>query len=387
MTKVAIIDPVEFARALIACPSVTGAEACALGVLQEQLEALGFVCKRYPFGQGDKRVDNLYARLGTQAPNFCFAGHTDVVPAGERGKWTAAPFAGEVKDGQLWGRGAADMKGAIAAFIGAVSGLLAAGWSPKGSISFLITGDEEGPAQNGTKKLLPAITKDGEVIDHCLVGEPTNPDVMGEMIKNGRRGSVNTVISVRGKQGHVAYPTRAVNPVPKLIEILAKLCVRELDSGSEFFQSSNLEVTTMDVGNPTENVIPDSATAGFNIRFNTHHSGDSLSAWVEGIIDEAREGYGGEISATIRVSGESFLTEPCGFTDIVQDAVQAVTGQRPALSTSGGTSDARFITHYAPVVEFGLVGATMHQVNERVDVADIHSLSAIYSHMLKAYFK
>lgn len=384
--QVTPLDPVNFAAALIRRPSITGTDAGALDTLQEQLELLGFVCKRYPFGQGDEFVDNLYARLGTSAPNFCFAGHTDVVPTGELAKWAQEPFAGQIKDGQLWGRGAADMKGAIAAFVGAVSDLLASGWTPKGSISFLITGDEEGPAQNGTKKLLPAIAADGEIIDHCLVGEPTNPDHMGEMIKNGRRGSINTVLTVSGKQGHVAYPHRAVNPLPKLIEILSELTARQLDEGSEFFQPSNLEVTTIDVGNTAENVIPETATARFNIRFNIHHSGASLTDWIDGVIAKAGIGFDGEIKTFIRVSGESFLTTPCSFTDKLQDAVEAIIGTRPALSTTGGTSDARFITHYAPVVEFGLVGATMHQVNERVDVADITTLTAIYRHMLKAYF-
>lgn len=384
------LDPIEFASALIRRPSVTGTDAGALDLLENQLNALGFVCTRYPFGEGKARVDNLYARLGTSAPNFCFAGHTDVVPPGEAEKWTQAPFAGEVKDGQLWGRGAADMKGAIAAFTSAVAGLLAGGWTPSGegggSISFLITGDEEGPAQNGTKKLLPAIAAAGEMIDHCLVGEPTNPDVMGEMIKNGRRGSINTVLTVKGRQGHVAYPHRAVNPVPKLLEILSILTARALDEGSEFFQPSNLEVTTIDVGNAAENVIPETAAARFNIRFNIHHSGASLSEWINKVCEAAGEDFGGEISTSIRVSGESFLTAPSQFTAQLQSAVKAVTGSTPILSTSGGTSDARFITHYAPVVEFGLVGATMHQTDERVNTADILTLTDIYSHMLKTYF-
>ena len=384
--QVTPLDPVTFAAALIRRPSITGTDAGALDTLQEQLEALGFVCKRYPFGEGEAFVDNLYARLGTSAPNFCFAGHTDVVPTGDAAKWAAAPFAGEVKGGQLWGRGAADMKGAIAAFVGALSELLATGWTPNGSISFLITGDEEGPAQNGTKKLLPAIAADGEVIDHCLVGEPTNPDQMGEMIKNGRRGSINTVLTVTGKQGHVAYPHRAVNPVPKLIEILSEVTSRALDDGSEFFQPSNLEVTTIDVGNVAENVIPETATARFNIRFNIHHSGASLTKWIEDVVAKHKDEFDGEISTAIRVSGESFLTQPCGFTDIIQDAVEQVCGSRPTLSTTGGTSDARFITHYAPVVEFGLVGATMHQVNERVDVSDIKTLTQIYRRVIEAYF-
>jgi len=380
------IDPVEFAAALIKRPSVTPADAGALDTLQHELEGMGFVCKRYPFGEGAARVDNLYARLGTQAPNFCFAGHTDVVPAGDIAKWAMDPFAGQVENGQLMGRGAADMKGAIAAFVGALSELLSSGWSPDGSISFLITGDEEGPAINGTKKLLFAIEQEGEKIDHCLVGEPTNPTEMGEMVKNGRRGSFNADITVTGRQGHVAYPHRGINPVPTLLGVLGMLQSRHLDDGSEFFQPSNLEITTVDVGNPTENMIPETARARFNIRFNVAHSGASLTDWVEGILEDAREGFAGTIEIEIRVSGESFLTPPDKLTDILQDATEAVTGRRPELSTSGGTSDARFITNYAPVAEFGLVGATMHQVNERVDVADITTLTAIYKDVLKRYF-
>ncbi len=390
MKKTSHIDAVDFASALIKRPSVTPADAGTLDMLEKTLEGMGFSGSRYPFGEGQEgsgaRVDNLYARLGTGAPNFCFAGHLDVVPAGDTSKWTQGPFSGQVENGQLWGRGAADMKGAIAAFVGALSELLTSGWTPKGSISFLITGDEEGPAINGTRKLLEAITQAGEVIDHCLVGEPTNPNAMGEMIKNGRRGSFNADITVRGQQGHVAYPHRAVNPVPILLGILGTLQSRFLDDGSEFFQPSNLEITTVDVGNPTENVIPETARARFNIRFNTAHSGASLTEWVQSVLEEARQGFDGDIEIDIRVSGESFLTPPGKLTDILQDAVESVLGCRPELSTSGGTSDARFITNYAPVAEFGLVGATMHQVNERVDVADIKTLTAIYSEVLKRYF-
>jgi len=380
------LDPVEFASALIKRPSVTPTDAGALDTLQAALEGMGFICTRYPFGEGEARVDNLYARLGTKAPNFCFAGHTDVVPAGDTSKWTQNPFAGEVKDGQLLGRGAADMKGAIAAFVGAVSDLLSSDWTPNGSVSFLITGDEEGPAINGTKKLLVAIAEAGEVIDHCLVGEPTNPNQMGEMVKNGRRGSFNADITVTGKQGHVAYPHLGINPVPTLLGILGVLQSRHLDDGSEFFQPSNLEITTVDVGNPTENMIPETAKARFNIRFNVAHSGASLTKWLQGILEDARQGFDGTIDIEIRVSGESFLTPPGKLTDILQDAAETVLGHRPKLSTSGGTSDARFITNYAPVAEFGLVGATMHQVNERVDVADIVTLTAIYKDVLQRYF-
>ena len=386
MNAASKLDPVRFARDLIQCPSITPADAGALDVLEGQLKRLGFTCKRYPFGQGEDRVDNLYARLGTQAPNFCFAGHTDVVPVGDKDKWDTAPFSGEIKRGQLWGRGAADMKGAIAAFVAALTNLQGEGWTPEGSISFLITGDEEGPAVNGTDKLLQAITDDGEVIDHCLVGEPTNPDALGDMIKNGRRGSLNAKIKIQGNQGHVAYPHRAANPIPPLITLLSHLQERHLDSGNDFFQPSNLEVTSIDVGNPAHNVIPETASAQFNIRFNTEHRGEDLKDWIRKEVAAVEAGFDGSIEADLRVTGEAFLTEPCDFTALVQDAIEQITGRRPELSTSGGTSDARYITHYAPVIEFGLVGATMHQVNERVDVADIETLEAVYREVLTRYF-
>ena len=381
-----VINSVDFAAALIRRPSITPIDAGALDTLQEALLNMGLVCTRYPFGEGEDRVDNLYARLGTQAPNFCFAGHTDVVPTGEPSKWAHEPFAGIVKDGELHGRGAADMKGAIAAFVGALSDLLAKGWMPKGSVSFLITGDEEGPAINGTEKLLKAITESGEVIDHCLVGEPTNPDALGDMIKNGRRGSLNAKIQVIGKQGHVAYPHRALNPVPILIDFMSRLQARVLDEGNDFFQPSNLEVTMLSVDNPAHNVIAEMAKGQFNIRFNTEHRGEDLKTWIRGIVSDVESETGAKIEADLKVTGEAFLTQPCSFTDIIQNAVEKVTLRRPALSTAGGTSDARYITNYAPVCEFGLVGATMHQVNERVDVTDIETLTKIYSHILEDYF-
>jgi len=387
MSSTRHIDPVDFACELIRKPSVTPLDAGTLGQLQTALEDMGFQCKRYPFGEGEERVDNLYARLGTKAPNFCFAGHVDVVPAGEIEKWSDDPFAGTVKDGMLRGRGAADMKGAIAAFVGAVSSLISSDWQPKGSISFLITGDEEGPAQNGTRKLLPAIAADGEVIDHCLVGEPTNPDLLGTMIKNGRRGSINAELVVKGKQGHVAYPHRAENPVPVMLGILSKLQARHLDDGSEFFQPSNFEITTIDVGNPTENMIPETARARLNVRFNINHTGVSLSEWIESVIADAQENFSGEITANFRISGESFLTSPGKLTEIMQSAIKDVTGRDAELSTSGGTSDARFISDYAPVAEFGLVGATMHQIDEHVSVEDIRTLCEIYARILTLYFE
>lgn len=384
------IDPVEFASTLIRCPSITPADQGALDVLQGALEDMGFACTRYPFGAaGDEgaRVDNLYARLGTDAPNFCYAGHTDVVPVGQAEGWDEPPFSGAVKDGVLWGRGAADMKGGIAAFVAAVSELLATGWTPKGSISFLITGDEEGPAINGTEKLLKAITEAGEIIDHCLVGEPTNPTALGQQIKNGRRGSLNAKITVTGQQGHVAYPDLASNPVPKLMELMTAVSACHLDDGNSGFQPSNLEVTTLDVGNTAHNVIPKTAYGQFNIRFNTEHRGDDLKAWIMEEVAKASAGFNGQIDAVLRVTGEAFLTQPCGFTTVLQDSVEAVIGMRPALSTAGGTSDARYITHYAPVAEFGLIGATMHKVNERVAVSDIISLTQIYREVLTRYFK
>lgn len=377
---------VTLARDLIRCPSVTPIDAGALDLLQSRLEGMGFACTRYPFGAGDDRVDNLYARLGTQAPNFCYAGHTDVVPVGDLTSWDVDPFAGTVKDGILWGRGAADMKGSIAAFVTAVEDLLNSGWTPNGSISFLITGDEEGPAVNGTDKLLAAIGQEGEIIDHCLVGEPTNPNALGDMIKNGRRGSLNAKINVTGRQGHVAYPHNASNPVPVLLDLLAKLQARNLDDGNDFFQPSNLEVTSIDVGNPAHNVIAKTARAQFNIRFNTEHKGDDLKAWINGVVDEVAKDFSGKIDADLRVTGEAFLTQPCEFTSAMQQAVKQVTGRLPELSTSGGTSDARYITRVAPVAEFGLVGKTIHQVNEHVEISDIDALTEIYGNMLERYF-
>ena len=379
-------DALPLAQELIRCESVTPVDAGALDVLEREVARMGFACTRYPFGEGEHRVDNLYARKGNASPNFCFAGHVDVVPPGEAAKWREAPFAAEVRDGMLWGRGAADMKGAIAAFIAAVERILASGGDVPGSVSFLITGDEEGPAENGTDKLLDAVVASGEVIDHCLVGEPTNPDRLGTTIKNGRRGSLNAKVTVTGRQGHVAYPERAKNPVPVMMEFLSRLLARELDRGNDFFQPSNLEVTSIDVANPAHNVIPESARAQFNIRFNTEHRGDDLKAWIRDVAAEVEAETGLAIALDLRVTGEAFLTEPSPFTALLQDAVESKTGTRPELSTGGGTSDARYITRVCPVVEFGLVGATMHQVDERVAVADIATLTDIYEDVLRRYF-
>lgn len=376
------LDPVQFAADLIRCPSVTPADAGALDVLQGALEAMGFTCTRYPF----EEVDNLYARLGDSAPNFCFAGHTDVVPVGDAKAWSEDPFAGQIKDGELWGRGAADMKGGIAAFTAAVSAYLET--RPAfGSISFLITGDEEGPAVNGTKKLLEAITADGEVIDHCLVGEPTNPDALTDMIKNGRRGSLNAKVSVIGRQGHVAYPHKAANPVPILLKFLNAITAKTLDTGYAGFQPSNLEVTSMDVGNPQHNVIPAEAHAQFNIRFNTKHRGQDLKDWLRTEAKQVEDGFDGHIDLDLKVTGEAFYTDPGPFTDLLQNAAEHVLGHKPALSVTGGTSDARFIKDYATVAEYGLVGATMHKVDERVAVSDIRTLSKVYQEILTRYFQ
>lgn len=375
------LDPVSLAQRLIQRPSITPVDAGALDVMQDALEQLGFSCRRYRF----EDVDNLYARLGTAEPCFMFAGHTDVVPPGDEAAWSKPPFDAETEDGVLWGRGAADMKGALAAMVAATSRYLADNQLP-GSIAYLITGDEEGKAINGTKKVLEALAEEGERFDHCLVGEPTNPHQLGETIKSGRRGSLNCTLVARGRQGHVAYPERAENPIPPLLAVLDKLLARTLDEGHHPFQPSNLEVTTIDVGNPTTNVIPAEARANFNIRFNVKHTGDELSRWIHDEVALVDLDFKGTIEPNIHVTGEAFLTPAGAFTTLLQDSVEAELGRRPSLTTGGGTSDARFIQLYGPVAEFGLVGATMHQVDERVPVSDIESLTRIYTRILDRYF-
>ena len=375
-------NPLPLAQALIRRPSITPADAGALGVLEDALTSMGFDCRHYPFGE----VDNLYARLGRGSPCFMFAGHTDVVPPGAEAEWKSGPFDAETRDGVLWGRGAADMKGAIAAMVASVHRHLDANGKPDGSIAFLITGDEEGPAINGTKRVLEAIAEEGERFDHCLVGEPTNPNALGDTIKSGRRGSLNCEVTVTGRQGHVAYPERAENPIPRLLGLLDRLLARTLDEGAPHFQPSNLEVTSVDVGNPTTNVIPAEARARFNIRFNIKHEGADLERWIRDEAAKAALGFDGKVETDIHVTGEAFLTPAGEFTTLLQDCIEAETGRRPALTTGGGTSDARFIQAYGPVAEFGLVGATMHQVNERVPVSDIESLTRIYTRILERYF-
>ncbi len=376
------VNALDLAQALIRCDSVTPRDAGALGVLQQALEGLGFRCERMKFEEpGTDPVDNLYARLGTAAPNFCFAGHTDVVPVG--GGWTTDPFKADVIDGHLYGRGASDMKSAIAAFVAAAATFIAGG-KPQGSISLLITGDEEGDAVNGTKKVLAALKARGEVLDACVVGEPTNPLKLGDMIKIGRRGSLTAKLTVFGTQGHSAYPHLADNPINRLMAMLNAITAEPLDKGSAHFQASTLAITTVDVGNAATNVIPGVARAGFNIRFNDLHSGKSLSDWLRATFDRVSKPEMYELA--IKVSGESFITPPGPLSTMVAEAVRAVTGLTPELSTTGGTSDARFIKDACPVCEFGMVGQTMHKADERCSVDDIARLSAIYLGVLERYF-
>jgi succinyl-diaminopimelate desuccinylase len=353
-------------------------------VLEAALKPLGFACHRLPFTEpGTPDVENLYARIGTGGPHFCFAGHTDVVPVGDRKGWSVDPFAAEIVDGQVYGRGANDMKGAIAAFVAAASEFLKRrGDGFRGSISLLITGDEEGPAINGTGKVVKWVADRGETIDACLVGEPTSEKVLGDAMKIGRRGSVNIKLTVHGIQGHSAYPHLADNPTHRLVRMLADLTSYELDKGTEWFQPSNLQVTTIDVGNPATNIIPAAARVGINIRFNDKHTSVSLEKWMRSRLDA----IGGRYDFEMHVTGEAFLTPPGRLSDMVASAVESATGLKPKLGTIGGISDARFIRKYSPVVELGLVGQTMHKVDERASVADIRALSRIYGDILDRFF-
>ncbi len=380
------LDPITLAQDLIRCQSVTPVEGGALDLLESRLTELGFVCTRLPFSDEDTPdVDNLYARFGSSAPNFCFAGHTDVVPVGDAQAWTVDPFEAVIKDGLLLGRGATDMKGSIAAFAAATSRLIAEG-TLRGSISFLITGDEEGPAINGTRKVLEWLEAQGEVIDDCLVGEPTNPQELGDMIKIGRRGSTNGWITARGAQGHVAYPHLADNPTPRLVAMLQRLTSDVLDEGTEHFQPSNLEITQVSVDNEATNVIPAEAKARFNIRFNDLHTADELETRVRAHLDAVSAEMGGTYDLKMVASGDAFLTAPGKLSTLIADATRKATGRQPELSTSGGTSDARFIKNYARVVEFGLVSQSMHKVDEHAKVDDIVALADIYETVLRGYF-
>lgn len=384
MAKSSPIDPVRLAAELVRCPSITPRDAGALDILQTALEEIGFRCTRLPFSSpegGD--VDNLYARIGAGAPNFCFAGHSDVVPIGDQSAWSFEPFDGEISDGKLQGRGASDMKGALAAFVAAADRFLAhQGEGFRGSISFLITGDEEGPAKNGTARVLEWMKANGEEIDLCLVGEPTNPKTLGEAIKNGRRGSLNITLTVAGKQGHVAYPERSHNPVPGLMQILKALEDEVWDTGSNHFPPSNLEVTNIAAGTGAFNVIPGVASAMFNIRFNDHHTSVGLVKKIKALA----KATGVPHTLEFQVIGEAFLSEAPGLIDAVSGAVKEVLGMTPVLSTSGGSSDARFIKDVCPVIEFGLVGETIHAVDEYAQTEDIENLSKVYQAVLNNIF-
>ena len=367
---------VNLAQRLIRCPSVTPAEGGAIDLLEAELSAIGFACTRLPFGEGNDRIDNLFARYGSAAPHVCFAGHTDVVPVGDAAAWTRDPFGGDIVDGALFGRGSADMKGGVAAFVAAAAAVIEGGIG--GSVSLLITGDEEGDAVNGTVRMVEWAMANDQIPDMCVVGEPTNPAALGDIIKNGRRGSLSGHLVVTGRQGHVAYPHLADNPLTRLVAMLAPVNGTELDGGTPHFLPSAANVTTIDVGNPATNVIPARAEAKFNIRFNTEHSADSLRGWLE----EHFTRVGGDWHAQWKANADPFITDPGPLTDMLAAAVTEITGRTPALSTTGGTSDARFITRMCPVAEFGLVGKTMHQVDEHVDVADIEELCAIYQSFL-----
>ncbi len=385
-------DALSIARDLVRCPSVTPADAGALGVLEAILKAAGFEVHRVTFGEpGTADIDNLYARIGNSGPHLSFAGHTDVVPAGDEAAWSHGAFSGDVKDGFLYGRGAVDMKGGIACSVAAVLEYLADhGGKPRqdgaGSISFLITGDEEDLSVNGTVKLLKWVAARGEKFDHCVLGEPSNVETLGDCIKVGRRGSQSGTLYVDGVQGHVAYPHRAANPVPDIARLIVALSDEPLDHGSAQFQASNLEFTSVDVGNTASNVIPGQARAKFNIRFNDHHTQETLRKLVDERLAKAA---GNRIRARIvwePSNSNVFVTKPGAFTDLAVAAIEQVTGRKPELSTSGGTSDARFIAGYCPVIEFGLVGQTMHQVDERTPVADLEKLTKIYRGVLDRYF-
>jgi succinyl-diaminopimelate desuccinylase len=376
------LNAVSLAQAMIRCPSVTPEEAGVLGVLDKALREAGFATRRLDFAEpGTPDIANLYASIGSGAPHFCFAGHVDVVPVGDLRAWTVDPFAADIIDGTLYGRGAADMKTAIAAFVAAAAQFRAR-HGGRGTVSLLITGDEEGPAINGTKKMLQALSKDGVKFDACVVGEPTNKAKFGDMMKVGRRGSMTGHIAVQGVQGHIAYPHLADNPVHRLARMMAALIEEPLDGGNEFFEASSLQFYTADVGNPTNNLIPAMAKASFNIRFNNLHTSKTLERHVRQKLDAV----GGNYTLEISVSGEAFFTEPGPLSALVAGAINEVTGRKPELSTTGGTSDARFIRDYCPVVEFGLIGQTMHKVDERAALADIAQLQEVYRLVLERFF-
>jgi succinyl-diaminopimelate desuccinylase len=375
-------DALAVLQALIRCPSVTPHEGGALDYAEKLLSAHGFICHRLPFSaEGTPDVDNLFARFGTEGPHLCFAGHTDVVPVGDVAAWTEDPFGGTVKDGYIYGRGTCDMKGAIACFIAAAIDYTK-DRAFKGSISFLLTGDEEGPAINGTQKVLQWMAKNGHIPDFCIVGEPTSKDVLGDMIKIGRRGSLSGYVTVKGTQGHVAYPQLADNPLPRLLTLLKAIDDLVLDAGTAHFQPSNLEIVNIHTGNKAENVIPAEGHATFNVRFNDVYTGATLEQKLRNAMDETGIAY----ELKTRVSGESFYTPPGIYSDMVAGAVQKVTGIAPDLSTTGGTSDARFIRQYCPVVECGVPNTTAHKVDERILLSDVTGLTAVYAGIIERFF-
>ena len=382
------INELQLAKELIRFPSVTPVDAGVMSFLEKKLKQLGFKTKVLEFREkNSKPVKNLYARLGNKSPNFCYAGHLDVVPAGNLKDWTVNPFKPSIKKGHLIGRGANDMKSSIAAFVAAISNFIENYSDFKGSISLLITGDEEGVAINGTKKVVEYLKKRKEKIDFCLVGEPTNPSKLGEMIKIGRRGSMNGRLTITGVQGHVAYPQRANNPSTALVQILKEIKDIKFDQGTKDFQATNLEITKININNTADNVIPGLATATFNIRFNNKHTSTSLKSKVNKVIKKISAKNKSKYKIEYSVSGEAFLTNPNKTTFMIQDIIKKITKIKPKLSTTGGTSDARFIRNIAPCLEFGLVGKTMHKVDEAVSLSDLKKLTLIYLNILKNYFK
>ena len=384
----ASINELQLAKELIKFPTVTPVDAGIMKFLEKKLKTLGFKTKILDFKEkNSKPVKNLYARLGNKGPNFCYAGHLDVVPAGNLKDWTVNPFKPSIKKGHLIGRGANDMKSSIAAFVSAVSNFVGNKRRFNGSISLLITGDEEGVAINGTKKVVEYLRKKKEKIDFCLVGEPTNPNKLGEMIKIGRRGSMNGRLSIIGVQGHVAYPQRANNPSTALVQILNELKKIKFDNGTKDFQPTNLEITKINIDNSADNVIPGLANAKFNIRFNNKHTSSSIKKKIDRIIKKISNKNKSKYKIDYSVSGEAFLTKPNNTTFMIRDIIKKITKIKPQLSTTGGTSDARFIRKIAPCLEFGLVGKTMHKVDEAVSLSDLKKLTLIYSNILQNYFK
>ena len=380
--------PLQFLQSLIRCPSVTPEEAGALTFLEGVLKPAGFVCRRLPFAEpGTPEVDNLFARFGTATPHFCFAGHADVVPPGDAALWSYPPFAAEMADGMVYGRGACDMKGSLAAFAAAAIAFTGEhGTNLAGSVSLLVTCDEEGPAVNGTARVLGWLDEHDLLPDHCLVGEPTSGAALGDNVKIGRRGSIHFQVTATGRQGHTAYPHFADNPVPRLARLIDRIATVPLDAGTEHFEPSTLAVTSFDVGNPAGNVIPATAEARFNIRFNPLHTADSLTAWVRQQCDAVAAEVGGSFTVSAAPGAECFLTEPGPLVEIVTSAIERETARKPDLTTTGGTSDARFVKAYCPVVEFGPTNATIHQADERIALAEIEALTRIYRSILDGYF-